>query len=210
MNDALVSRETLERAAGQPVSRETYERIEAYAEGLKRENERQNLVSASTIEHLWERHVLDSAQLARFEPESGASWVDIGSGAGLPGIIIACLVQGRLTLVEPRRLRADFLLETVESLRLKAKVQRAKAESVSGRFDVITGRAVAPLDRFLGISHHLSHPGTIWVLPKGRNAKSELADARRNWQCEACLAASITDPESTILVLSGVRGRQRR
>ncbi len=210
MKDSIVSRETLERAAGQPVSREAYERIEVYAERLKRENERQNLVSASTIEHLWERHVLDSAQLARFEPASGASWVDVGSGAGLPGIIVACLVQGPVSLVEPRRLRAEFLRETVDSLGLNATVERAKAENVSGRFDVITGRAVAPLDRFLGISHHLSRPGTIWVLPKGRNAKSELADARRNWQCEACLEASITDPESTILVLSGVRGRQRR
>ena len=210
MRDPYVSRETLERAAGLPVSRETYERIEAYAERLKSENEGQNLVSASTIEHLWERHILDSAQLARFEPLSGASWVDIGSGAGLPGVVVACLVQGPVTLVEPRRLRAEFLVETVDSLGLRATVERAKAENVSGRFDVITGRAVAALDRFLGISHHLSHPGTIWVLPKGRNAKSELADARRNWQCEACLEASITDPESTILVLSGVRGRQRR
>jgi 16S rRNA (guanine527-N7)-methyltransferase len=200
----------LERAVGQPVSRETYERIEAYAEQLKRENARQNLVSASTIEHLWERHILDSAQLLRFAPAPGASWVDIGSGAGLPGIVIACLVEGPVTLVEPRRLRAEFLLETADSLDLNVTVERAKAENISGRFDVITGRAVAPLDRFLGISHHLSHPGTIWVLPKGRNAKSELADAHRNWQCEACLAASITDPESTILVLSGVRGRQRR
>ena len=210
MNGPIVSRETLEWAAGQPVSRETFERIEAYAEFLKRENERQNLVSASTIEHLWERHILDSAQLARFEPASGMSWVDIGSGAGLPGIIIACLVEGPVTLIEPRRLRAEFLIDTGDSLGLKGKIEHAKAENVSGRFDVITGRAVAPLGRFLGISHHLSHPGTIWVLPKGRNAKSELADARRNWQCEACLEASITDPESTILVLSGVRGRQRR
>jgi 16S rRNA (guanine527-N7)-methyltransferase len=69
---------------------------------------------------------------------------------------------------------------------------------------------VASLDRFLGISHHLSHSGTIWVLPKGRSAKSELAEAQRNWQCEACLAASITDPESTILVLSGVQRRRKR
>jgi 16S rRNA (guanine527-N7)-methyltransferase len=210
VSESPVSRETLERAAGQPVSCETYERIEAYAERLKRENLRQNLVSASTIEHLWERHILDSAQLVRFASASGVSWVDIGSGAGLPGIIIACLAEGPVTLVEPRHLRAEFLLETVDSLGLEATVERLKAEAVSGRFDVITGRAVAPLDRFLGISHHLSHTGTIWVLPKGRNAKSELADARRNWQCGACLAASITDPESTILVLSGVRGRQRR
>jgi 16S rRNA (guanine527-N7)-methyltransferase len=210
VKSSIVSRETLERAVGQSVSRETYERIEAYVERLKSGNERQNLVSASTTEHLWGRHILDSAQLARFEPASGASWVDIGSGAGLPGIIIACLAQGPVTLIEPRRLRAEFLAETVQVLGLKVTVERAKAENVRGRFDVITGRAVAPLDRFLGISHHLSHAGTVWVLPKGRNAKSELAEARRNWQCEACEATSITDPESTILVLSGVQGRRGR
>jgi 16S rRNA (guanine527-N7)-methyltransferase len=210
VSEAPVSRETLELAAERPVSRETFERIQIFADRLKRENEAQNLVSASTIGQLWERHVLDSAQLLRFEPTAGASWVDIGSGAGLPGIVIACLADGPVTLIEPRRLRAEFLARTVNALGLDAKVEQSKAERVTGRFDVITGRAVASLDRFLGISHHLSHPGTIWVLPKGRSAKSELAEAQRNWQCEACLVASITDPESTILVLSGVQGRRKR
>jgi 16S rRNA (guanine527-N7)-methyltransferase len=210
VSDSIVSRETLEAAAERPVSRETYERVHAFAERLKRENQRQNLVSASTIGRLWERHILDSAQLLRFVPAPDASWADVGSGGGLPGIIIACLSEGPVTLIEPRRLRADFLVDTVGALGLEARVERAKAENVRGRFDVITGRAVAALDRFLGISQHLSHSGTIWVLPKGRNAKSELADAQRNWQCEVCLAASITDPESTILVLSGVQRRQKR
>jgi 16S rRNA (guanine527-N7)-methyltransferase len=203
-------RESLEKAAGRCVSRETFGRLEAYSALLKAENARQNLVSASTIDQLWTRHILDSAQLMRFEREPGASWVDIGSGAGLPGIVIACLVKGPVTLVEPRRLRAEFLERAVEALGLNVTVEPAKAESISGRFDVITGRAVAPLDRFLGISHHLSHDGTIWVLPKGRSAKSELAEARRNWQCEACEAKSITDPQATILVLSGVEGRRSR
>jgi 16S rRNA (guanine527-N7)-methyltransferase len=202
--------ETLDRAAKRLVSRETFERLETFAARLREENERQNLVSASTLDWLWERHILDSAQLVAYEPEARASWVDIGSGAGLPGVVIACLVDGPVTLIEPRRLRADFLEQTIESLRLNAVVKRMKAEAVTGQFDVITGRAVAPLDRFLGISHHLSHAGTIWVLPKGRNAKSELAEARRNWQCTVCEMASITDPESTVLVLSGVQGRRKR
>lgn len=200
--------ERLAEVAGRDVSRETFEKLETYAALLREENQRQNLVSASTLDQLWERHILDSAQLVRFE-RAGASWVDIGSGGGLPGIVIACLVARPVTLIEPRRLRAEFLDRVVQSLGLIATVQRAKAEAASGRFDIITGRAVAPLDRFLGISHHLSHPGTIWVLPKGRNAQSELVEARRNWQCEACEAKSITDPESTILVLSGVQGRPK-
>src|SRR4051812_592202 len=203
-------RERLAEVGGQRVSRETLEKLEAYAAMLRVESQRQNLISAASLDQLWERHIVDSAQLVRFEPAPGASWIDIGSGAGLPGIVIACLVAGPVTMVEPRRLRAEFLRETVESLGLQAVIKQAKAETVSGQFDVITGRAVAPLDRFLGISHHLSHPGTIWVLPKGRRAKSELAEAQRNWQCTVCEAASITDPESTVLVLSGVQGRPSR
>lgn len=197
----------LERASGRPVSRETFERLEAYVVRLKAKSRQQNLVSASTLETLWERHILDSAQLARFEPRPGASWIDVGSGAGLPGIVIACLVDGPVTLAEPRRLRADFLRDTVEALSLNASVECAKAERIDGKFDVITARALAPLGKLLGISHHLSHSGTIWVLPKGRNAKSELAEARRNWQCEVDEEASCTDPNSTILVLSRVGKR---
>jgi 16S rRNA (guanine527-N7)-methyltransferase len=200
----------LERVTGRPVSRETFDRLQAYVARLKAESRHQNLVSASTLETIWVRHILDSAQLARFEPRPGASWIDVGSGAGLPGIVIACLIGGPVTLVEPRRLRADFLRDTVEALGLNVSVECARAERIVGKFDVITARAVAPLAKFLGISHRLSHPGTIWVLPKGRNAKSELAEARRNWQCEVREEASCTDPNSTILVLSRVRAKNRR
>ena len=108
--------------SGRDVSRETFEKLEAYAGLLREESQRQNLVSASTLDSLWERHILDSAQLVRFEPHRGATWVDIGSGAGLPGIVIACLVEGPVTLIEPRRLRADFLHRACESLLLNASV----------------------------------------------------------------------------------------
>ena len=103
------------------------------------------------MDALWERHVLDSAQLVRFEPEPGASWIDIGSGAGLPGIVIACIVDGPVTLVEPRRLRANFLERAVSELGVTATVTQAKAERINGSFDVITGRAVASLSRFLNM-----------------------------------------------------------
>ena len=86
--------DALERAAGRPVSRETLALLEAFVERLKIANQTQNLVAASTLDDIWERHILDSAQLVRFEPRAGASWVDIGSGAGLPGIVIAALVDG--------------------------------------------------------------------------------------------------------------------
>jgi len=197
----------LSRAAARDVSRETFEKLEAYAALLRDEARRQNLIAASTLDHVWERHILDSAQLVRFEPRPGASWADIGSGAGLPGIVIACLVEGPVTLIEPRRLRADFLARSAEALQLNAVVTARKAESVVGRFDVITGRAVARLDQFLSLSAHLSTRNTVWALPKGRGAHSELAEAQRAWQGAFHVEQSVTDADSHIVVGTGVRKR---
>lgn len=201
--------ERLEQVAARPVSRETFHKLEAYVALLKEASAGQNLVSASTLEHVWDRHILDSAQLSRFEPGPSASWVDVGSGAGLPGIVIACLVEGRVTLVEPRRLRAEFLHKVVESLQLNASVVDSKVERLEGRFDVITGRAVAPLGIFVEISAHLSTRNTVWALPKGRNAQQELAEARRSWQGDFRLERSVTGEDSWIVVGTGVRAKKR-
>lgn len=204
--------EALERATGRPVSRETLLLLEAYVDRIKTANSAQNLVSASSLETIWDRHIVDSAQLVRFEPKTGAKWLDIGSGAGLPGIVIAALVDGPITLVEPRRLRAAFLEDTVVALGLSGRVlvQYAKVERIHGRFDVITARAVAPLDRLLAMSLHLAHDGTIWALPRGKSANSELVEARRSWQCEARSEVSCTDPDARILVLSNVGAKLGR
>jgi 16S rRNA (guanine527-N7)-methyltransferase len=199
--------EELERVVQRPVSREAFGRIGRYVERLRAESNRQNLVSASTLDDLWSRHVLDSAQLVRFEPWDGASWADVGSGAGLPGIVIACLVDGPVTLIEPRRLRAEFLRAVVDDLGLKAIVEGAKVESVGGQFDVITARAVAPLPVLLERSRHLSTRKTVWALPKGRNAISELAEARRAWQGAFHVERSVTDADSWIVVGTGVRAK---
>ena len=200
--------ERLEQVAGRNVSRETFEKLEAYAALLKEENRRQNLISGSTLDHLWDRHILDSAQLVRFEPRSGVSWADIGSGAGLPGIVISCLVDGHVALIEPRRLRAEFLHKLCESLRLGATVFHGKAQRAGGKYDVITARAVAPLAELLKISAHLSTRNTVWALPKGRRAERELAEARQSWQGVFHVEQSVTDPESLIVVGTGVRARQ--
>jgi 16S rRNA (guanine527-N7)-methyltransferase len=199
--------EELERVVQRPVSREAFGRIGRYVERLRAESNRQNLVSASTLDDLWSRHVLDSAQLVRFEPWDGASWADVGSGAGLPGIVIACLVDGPVTLIEPRRLRAEFLRAVVDELGLKVIVEGAKVESVGGQFDVITARAVAPLPVLLERSRHLSTRKTVWALPKGRNAISELAEARRAWQGAFHVERSVTDADSWIVVGTGVRAK---
>ena len=197
----------LSPVVGRDVPRETVEKLERYADLIRQENERQNLVSRSTLDALWERHIIDSAQLVRF---GRGSWLDIGSGAGLPGIVIACLVDGPVTLVEPRRLRAEFLQRAAAELDLNVAVNLLKAEAMRGRFDSITARAVASTDKLLHLSAHLAHSGTRWILPKGKSAESELAEARRNWQCEASIEPSATDPESAILLLDQVRAKGKR
>ena len=199
--------ERLALAARRPVSRETFEKLELYAALLREESARQNLVSAATLDDLWERHIVDSAQLLRFEPQPVASWIDIGSGAGLPGIVVACLAHGPVTLVEPRRLRADFLHKIAESLRLDASVLCTKVERVEGSFDVITARAVAALPRLLEISAHLSTGKTVWAFPKGRGAVAELAEARRTWQGDFRVEPSVTDDDSYVVVATKVRAR---
>lgn len=201
--------QSLEQATGRPVSRETIAKLQGYTQLLTEESERQNLVSRGTIEHLWGRHILDSAQLMRFEPRNDASWIDIGSGAGLPGIVLACMIEGPMQLVEPRRLRAEFLDKVVKELGLNATVRQSKAERIAGTFDVITGRAVAPLSNFLSMCDHLSTKKTVWVLPKGRSAQSELAEARRTWQGDFRVEPSVTDEDSRIIVATKVRAGKR-
>jgi 16S rRNA (guanine527-N7)-methyltransferase len=196
-------------AAGRLVSRETIERLSTYAKMIADENKRQNLVSRGTLDQFWSRHILDSAQLTRFEPEPGASWVDIGSGAGLPGIVVACIASGPVTLVEPRRLRSEFLTKVVSELGLNATVRHDKAERITGSFDVITGRAVASLSRFLSLCDHLSTKKTVWVLPKGRSAQSELVEAQRTWQGVFRVEPSVTDEDSKIIVATKVRASKR-
>ena len=201
-------RARLSAAAGRDVSRETFEKLEAYVGLLREEARRQNLISESTLDKLWERHIFDSAQLVRFEPHAGASWADVGSGAGLPGIVIACMVEGSVMLIEPRRLRSEFLHKCCEALRISASVFAGKAERAEGKFDVITARAVANLGAVLRISQHLSTIKTVWALPKGRSAADELAEAQRAWQGMFHVEQSVTDADSKIVVATGVRARR--
>jgi 16S rRNA (guanine527-N7)-methyltransferase len=203
-------RDRVEQAAGRAVSRETFEKLSAYVALLKAESAHQNLISAATLANIWDRHILDSAQLVRFEPRSGASWVDVGSGAGLPGIVVSCIAEGPVTLLEARRLRADFLHKVVESLEIGASVVWGRAERLEGSFDVITARAVAPLAKLLELSHHLSTGKSSWILPKGRNAQSELAEARRAWQGMFHVKQSLTNADSRIIVATGVEARRKR
>lgn len=194
---------------GGPVSRETVDRLEIYADLLTNASTTQNLVSSSTVADLWQRHILDSAQLLH-HAKNGGTWIDIGSGAGLPGIVLAILSPDPITLIEPRRLRVEFLQSVLDRLALpNVTLVHGKSSAVQAKFDKITARAVAPTTQLFTLAHHLSRPDTVWILPKGRTAQKELDEARATWQGDFRLEASRTDPSASILLASGVRRRAR-
>jgi 16S rRNA (guanine527-N7)-methyltransferase len=197
-----------EEAARSTVPRETIPKVEAFLALLREENERQNLVSRASLDLVWTRHVADSAQLLRFAPPGAASWLDLGSGAGFPGLIVALLHPARVTLVEARKLRAEFLRRAAILLGIESKVEIvcARVEAMAPRaFDVIGARAFAPLHRLLALGRPFSKTGTIWILPKGRNAQTELEAVRSSWQGAFRIEPSRTDPEAGIVIASAVR-----
>lgn len=185
------------------VSRETAASLNVFKQLVLEENQRQNLISTSTIATFDQRHIDDGVQLA--ELGQIGEWCDIGSGAGLPGIVIALVTGQPMTLIEPRKLRADFLRRVVATLGIDAEVAETRAERLSCKFDNITARAVATLPRLLPLAHHLAHPTTRWILPKGRSASNELAEVKRSWQGEFRLVQSQTSAEAMIVVAEGVR-----
>ena len=194
------------------VPRETMHRLEQFVDVLRAENSRQNLVSSSSMEHVWSRHILDSAQLMRFAPEGNASWLDLGSGPGFPGLIIATLQDRPITLVESRKLRAEFLQRAAASLGVEdrttvicARIEKVPTED----FGVITARAFAPLQRLLALAERFAAPETRWILPKGRNAQSELEAAESMWQGDFRLEASLTDADAKVIIAEGVRRKPR-
>ena len=202
--------DSIAEAVGRDVSRETHARLERFVELLVAENSRQNLISPRSVGEIWTRHIVDGAQLLGLAGYQG-SWCDIGSGAGLPGLVIAILGGRPMTLNEPRRLRAEFLRHAIAELGLKdVTVAECKIERLSGKFDLITARAVARLGKLFGMAWHLAHSETKWVLPKGESAKSELDEARRTWQGEFRLVPSRTHPASAIVIAEHVQRRGKR
>ena len=180
--------------------------IEAFVERLVEASERQNLVSKSTLRVIWQRHVADSAQLLGHVSRETLPLLDLGSGAGFPGIILAILRPNLpVALVESRKLRIEWLGEIISDKNLRnCKLHAADVREV-GSFaaQTITARAFAPLARILTLSARFSTTQTDWVLPKGRSARQEVANlppvVRRKFHVEQ----SATDPESGIIVGKG-------
>jgi 16S rRNA (guanine527-N7)-methyltransferase len=189
--------------------------LETYVAMLRAANDDQNLVAASTLSIMWVRHIADSAQLLNFDRRDDESlWLDLGSGPGLPGLIIAILTkQRRVMLVESRTRRCQFLAEAIDRLGLGARVallamplERVPATQAA----TISARAFAPLPRLINLSARFSTASTRWILPKGRNAVNELALLPTSWQKLFHVEQSVTDAGSGILVGTGTVERRRK
>ena len=204
----IVSRETLVELSGVDVSRETFNQLTAFVDLLIAENAHQNLISKASVPEIWPRHIVDSLQLVPLAPRAN-SWLDIGTGPGLPGMVIAIATGVRTLLVEPRRLRTAFLERAIGTLDMgDVRVVTASIAHVTPTpFDAITARAVAPLDRLIEMTRPFSHPGTVIVFPKGRSAAEEVASARRTWQGRFDIIPSRTDASAGIVVATGLRRR---
>lgn len=192
------------------VSRETV--LDRFAEMLRSESTRQNLISASSFDQLWSRHIVDSAQLVHLaDAARQGAWLDVGTGAGMPGLVVATLIDRPTILVEPRAKRADFLLRCVDALGLahRVQVQAKKIENFrpTNRAAIVSARAVAELSELLASTHHCTDSSTVWLLPKGRNAESEVEGAVVAWQGVFHVKPSITQPGSGIVIASGVAPR---
>ena len=192
------------------VSRETMDQLEAYAALVREGQATQNLVSASTLPTFWSRHIVDSAQLVLLA--GVGSWLDIGSGAGIPGMVTAVITGAPTILVELRAKRAAFLQETAEMLGLSnvTVIASTVQKLVSQPVDNITARAVAALPALLEMATPFAHKGTVWLLPKGKSAETELASLPRAWQGTWELRASVTDPDSHILIGRHIRVTNKR
>jgi 16S rRNA (guanine527-N7)-methyltransferase len=197
------------------VSRETLDALERFAAFLKREAESQNLISASTLDHIWSRHIVDSAQLLLFTDTSAPprNWLDLGSGAGFPGLVIALLTNHHVTLVESRARRIDYLQRAVEMLDLthRVKVAGVTLERLeTAPFSVISARAFAPLPKLFDLAARFAANNTLWLLPKGRNAKAEWEGAQALWDGNFQIMDSVTDQEAGILVGTLLGKRKNR
>lgn len=180
--------------------------LENYVGLLRAENSRQNLISKSSEARIWARHIVDSAQLLGFAREA-KSWLDVGSGAGLPGIVLACLTEASVDLIEPRARRVTFLRDCIARLGLANAtvypVMVGRLESAS--YEAVTARAYTSLEQIFETMSRLTGPTTIWVLPKGRSAESELAVARATWQGVFHVEQSATDDQARIVIACKVR-----
>lgn len=182
-----------------------YDRLAALVDALTEENARQNLVARASLEQVWQRHIGDSVQLLHVSRETvpEGPWLDLGSGAGFPGLVIAALQPERpVTLVDSRRLRTEWLIRAATALGLtNVEVILSRVEDLPPRqWHVISARAFAPLEKLLAMAARFSTPETLWLLPKGAKAQHELKELAAGWSHVFHVEQSLTDPSAGIIV----------
>ncbi len=186
------------------VSRETLERLRAYAELLVKWQKAINLVAPASLLDLWRRHILDSGQLARLAPLD-ALWLDLGSGAGFPGLVIAILGAREIRLIESDVRKCAFLREAARITSAPAQIVNARIGDVAPfHADVVTARALAPLAKLLGFASPFLGTQSIALFPKGQDVGAELTAAHRNWRMRVERHPSLTDERGAILRLTEV------
>jgi 16S rRNA (guanine527-N7)-methyltransferase len=192
------------------VSRETLARLEAYADLLATWSPRINLVAASTLADPWRRHFLDSAQLLPLIPPGAQSLIDLGSGAGFPGLVLAIMGAPGVELVEADARKSAFLREAARVAEAPVDIRNVRIDSLSPRLvDVVTARGCAPLDRLLPWAERFIGPRTVCLFPKGEQAAQELAAAQKAWEFDVKRHDSRTDPRGVVLCLTGLRRREQ-
>jgi len=198
-------------AAAIPVSRETLARLEAYAALLTQWSARINLVGRDTLGDLWRRHILDSAQLYPMVPRTAHGLIDLGSVAGLPGLVLAILGVPRVQLIEADSRKFAFLQEAARVASVDVTLRRCRIEAVPPHpADVVTARACAPLNRLLELAERFVAPYTICLFPKGERFEEELTLARKAWTMSVSVEPSLSDRRGVILRLEQVAREPRQ
>ena len=192
------------------VSRETLDRLHTLSALLGKWNPAINLVAKSTVSQTWDRHILDSAQLFNLAPADATHWVDMGSGGGFPGLVIACLAadlrpQLAVTLIESDQRKATFLRQASRDLGLNPTILCARIESADPqKADILSARALAALPALLGMAaRHLASDG-LALFPKGATWRQEVEQARKDWHFDVTPHPSPTDPQGAVLALKAI------
>lgn len=195
---------------GRNVSRETMTRLTHYEALLRKWNPAINLVARSTLDRIWERHFRDSTQVFDLAPAAARCWVDLGSGGGFPGLVVAILAADerpdlRVTLVESDMRKAAFLTTVARETKIPATVLSKRIEELEPlEADVLSARALAPLDRLLAhAERHLAASG-VAIFPKGAAWRDELRLALETWRFSYENSVSVTDPVATVLTIGGI------
>jgi 16S rRNA (guanine527-N7)-methyltransferase len=194
------------------VSRETLQRLTVYLDLLQRWQPAINLVGPGTLADPWRRHVLDSAQLAAHLPAAATNLVDLGSGAGFPGMVLALLGVRGVHLIEGDRRKAQFLREAARATGAPATIHAERIEQMQGwPAAVVTARAVAPLPRLLELAEPFLVSDSVCLFLKGRSVERELTNARVSWHMGSETFPSLSEPLGTVLELRGIcRARDRQ